>query len=379
VKPRSVIQLSDFGGPYKGNFVTSLLALGDFLQEKGLRQVLVFSDEAADRAWLPEVREKSPVYILPRDASLFFLAKQIARIAESENAVILHTHFTTFDVPAGLAAARMRAGGKRPNVIWHLHSAFPVKSSLSRRVKDDLKLRLMGRFVDLIAVSEDLRRSAVRRGFAGRSRVVANGVDLIRATSPGKSRAQVREELGVSDDTALLLAFGWDPLTKGIDLLLEAGEMLADAGGFVLLVVGETQLREFVRNKFGDSLPAWLRVGSPRECAAELYAAADLFVSASRWEGFPYSVVEAMGNRLPVVSSNIIALDWTGTSGSVVFFEAGDAVDLARAVREVAGWSTEERGKRISASRRLVEDKYSITHWVSETYQIYRDLLADES
>jgi glycosyltransferase involved in cell wall biosynthesis len=375
---RTVIQIADFGAPYSGNFIASLLALEGVLKKAGLRQVLILSEKAKDKAWLAKLYNNNvSVHLLPKNASPFYLAKEISRIALIEKAIILHTHFTRFDVPAWLAGILMRMKKKTPCIVWHVHSNFPIKHTLARLIKDTLKLRLMGRSVEMITVSEELRRSYAAMGFTKTVQVVPNGIDLIRATTVSKSKREMRKELGISKNTVLLLSFGWDPITKGIDLLIEAANKLSAEMKFNLLIIGEDRLKEFIAKQFGEILPSWLLISEPKENVADLYTAADIFISASRWEGCPYSVMEAMANGLPIISSDIPALEWARPAEGVVFFEPYNSQELAQTIKKVIYWSPQKLANLAESNHKYIRTGYSVNAWAQNIYNIYERLLKD--
>jgi glycosyltransferase involved in cell wall biosynthesis len=376
---RSIIQIVDYGGPYSGNFIASVLTLNEVLKKAGLKQVMIFSVIAKDRPWIDKLLDNNiPVYFLPARTSLS-VAREISRIADKEHAVVLHSHFTTFDVAAWFAAVCSAARQRKLNVVWHKHSAFPVRKSVKREIKDLVKYRFMGRFVKIITVSEELKQSFTDRGFAGESNVILNGVDIDRATKTDKTSDMVRRDLGIPSDSILLLSYGWEPITKGIDVLLQALVKLCDEAAFTALLVGDDRLKEFIFKFFGRNVPNWLRIAQPRDNVAELYKAADIFVSASRWEGCPYSIMEAMANGLPIISSDIHGLDWAKNAGSLKFFDSEDSEGLAQAIKQVINMRLQDFHSIADANIELINTNYSVGTWATNIYSIYKQILKKDS
>jgi len=375
---RTVIQLADYGGPYSGNFIASLLALEIVLKKAGFRQVLIFSDIAKDKAWLDELRNKNiSIYLLPKTASPFYLAKRIANIAMIENAVILHTHFTTFDVAIILAQYKMKYAGKRIDVFWHEHSNFLIEQTVFRKIKDFLKFRLFGRSVSIVAVSEEIGRSLEQRGFSRSVYIIHNGIDIAKATTIRKSRREMRAALNIPEHVKLLLAFGWEPITKGIDILFKAAEGLYGQEDFIVLIIGENKLRNFVTNQYGGIIPSWLRISEPREDVAEFYGATDIFISTSRSEGFSYAVGEAMANGLPVISSNIAALNWAHNAQGVILYDTYDTYELGQKIKEVINWSPQKIQSIAESNHEFISTKFSLNSWTLNIYNIYEKILKD--
>src|SRR5664279_5315989 len=84
---------------------------------------------------------------------------------------------------------------------------------------------------------------------------------------------------------------------------------------------------------------SWIAV-SP-EKLAELYAGADLFALASRFEGYGMAYAEAIAHGLPVIGTTAGAIpDTVGAAALLV--EADDVAALAAALRALVG----DRGRR---------------------------------
>jgi glycosyltransferase involved in cell wall biosynthesis len=103
------------------------------------------------------------------------------------------------------------------------------------------------------------------------------------------------------------------------------------------------------------------RLNIPHEQMNEIYAAHDLFVLPSRWEGYGYSVLEAMANGLPVIASNrngsSDCID-TGVNGYI--FESDNLESLTNAIENIIK-DHETLEKMGAASREIVKSRYSPT------------------
>ena len=87
--------------------------------------------------------------------------------------------------------------------------------------------------------------------------------------------------------------------------------------------------RRIARSPFRDKIH--LAGYAPREVAAELYRAAEVFVFPSLAEGFGLPLLEAMACGVPVVASTAPALLEVG-GDAALYAEATDAVGLARQI-----------------------------------------------
>jgi len=86
------------------------------------------------------------------------------------------------------------------------------------------------------------------------------------------------------------------------------------------------------------------------EHLAELYAGADMFVLASRFEGYGMAYAEAIAHGLPVIGTTAGAIPDTVPAGAGVLVAPDDADALALALRRVIENPDERR--RLAASAR---------------------------
>ncbi len=126
---------------------------------------------------------------------------------------------------------------------------------------------------------------------------------------------------------------------KGVDVLLDAWAQAFPDGGQRLRIVGSGDLEAEIRS-CAAGLPGVELTGQvPRERGLEILAGARALVVPSRWyEVFPRIVAEAYSLGVPVIASRIGSLGEIVTDGETgLHAEAGDAADLARALRALAG------------------------------------------
>ena len=375
----SVIHVAAYGAAYPGTFVASLRALQRPCSGMGLSLAFAFSDCVASHGWVADLRREGfPVHILRAAESLGARTRALAEIVARERAVLIHTHFGTYDVPAALAALRSRG---RVAVVWHAHNALSERRPVLSVAKDLAKLSVLGRGARLVAVSPAIIDEAARHGFPrGRAWHVPNGIDLAHATRTRLGRDELRRQLGIASSASVVLAFGWDPERKGIDLALRAlGAMSARGAAAVLVAVGTERLRSFVHAALGRALPAWLRVVEPREDVADLFAAADVFLSASREEGFSYALGEALANGLPVVCSDIPGIRWACRAPGVQLFTPGDAVSLVQALIAVSRRSRADREAFALGARRFAAEQLSLAVWADRMGSMYRAVLGESA
>jgi len=103
----------------------------------------------------------------------------------------------------------------------------------------------------------------------------------------------------------------------------------------------------------------------------------DIIVLPSLWEGLPNVLLEAMAEARPVVASRIEGVDEVVVNGETgILFEPGDAQALSEALFKLIRDKkcAEEMGR---AGRARVHEKFSIDKTVSDTLEIYQNLLTE--
>jgi glycosyltransferase involved in cell wall biosynthesis len=184
---------------------------------------------------------------------------------------------------------------------------------------------------------------------------------------PGDREAS-RRRLGIPQDAAVVAWHGRVAIwKKGLDVLLDAWELLSRRGGDTyLLLVGAGRDAPELRTRLEASAArnvVWVDelLESPAAMSAIL-SAADVYAFPSRHEGFPVSLVEALGCGLPVVASDATGVEDIlgppdGRPGAIVPRE--DAAALANALADVL--ADGERRRELSArARARAEQAFSL-------------------
>jgi glycosyltransferase involved in cell wall biosynthesis len=199
---------------------------------------------------------------------------------------------------------------------------------------------------------------------AATARLVASdyGVPAERITvaRPGSDAAPLSR--GSRDGVVRLLSVGAIVPRKGFDVLIPALATLGDLS-WRLTIAGDrtrdcdTAARldaDIASRALGERIEV-LGAVSPQRLAA-LYAEADVFVLASRFEGYGMAYAEAIAHGLPVIGSNAGAIPDTVPPEAGLLVDAGDVPALARALRRVisdAGLRQRLAGAARAAAPRL--------------------------
>lgn len=246
-----------------------------------------------------------------------------------------------------------------PNAVATIHSTYLNKCRQGMapapyyRVAAALERRSLARTAAVgagfTAVSETVRADLEAIGI-DRSAIalVPNGVDT-SCFSPAADRRALRREWGIPEDRTVVLFLGRVAEAKRPVRLVEVFARIREAAPDALLVIagGGEQLertRERARALgLGDAVRFLGPVAYDR--VPDLYRLADCYIMASRSEGSPLSLLEALSSGLPAIVSAIPPLSFVGDEGLglVVDFDAPDA---AAGIADFLGRDLRREGER---------------------------------
>jgi glycosyltransferase involved in cell wall biosynthesis len=368
-----LIHLADYGGTYPGSFVPMVRAVLDAGRRRRWNVQAVFSQVAHNRGWLRELREEGFRCELAPTEGRHLPAKLLEEIAYSDEPTILHTHFTSFDLPAAAAARR------NDHVIayWHLHSA--LRRGPWWQLRQAVKLGLLSKGVEeMLCVAPNIVDQA-RRHLAPRDRLalVPNAIDLTRfPPATPEHRRLAREALSLPVDARVVLHFGWDWHRKGGDVFLKAIASLTREGmdDLMALTVAEEQPASSLADSLG--IAEHVRTLAPSDDVRRLYAAADVFAAPSRGEGHPFAVAEALASGLPVVASPLPGHEMIARRVRACRIVALNPSALAGALAATLGESTADGESERRAARDWVVAEMDILPWAERMLMRYDGALA---
>lgn len=115
----------------------------------------------------------------------------------------------------------------------------------------------------------------------------------------------------------------------------------------------------------------------PREKVFEHLLNADLFISASRGEGLPIAVLEAMACRCPVLLSDIPPhREIADGADFIPVIEPNNVEGFAREIRKFREMPASERAAIGQKCRELVEERFSLTAMHAGYLKIYTQVMA---
>lgn len=256
----------------------------------------------------------------------------------------------------GAGAVRAAAANGRPRVV------VALRGTDANEMLDDpargSEAREAIRLAHAVTVFNDVMRETVATRVpekANALHILPNGLDF------PVSAVDYRTRLGIPSDALVFAALcGLRAVKRPAELLEWLDPVVRQRPGLVLMHAGPV-LEQAVGERFHHMTDArpWVRRAGviPHDEVDSFLRAADVYVSASRSEGMPHAVREAMAGGLPLLLSDIPGHRRMADPGrEALFFD--HPMSFTAAALELAGFP-ERRRALGEASRQRVERELS--------------------
>ena len=200
----------------------------------------------------------------------------------------------------------------------------------------------------LVANSKGLKNRALKFMPTAEIDVIPNGVDSERF-SPSETPPE--------QQTLRLLTVGRLSITKRVEIIIDAVEILSSQGCQILLkIVGggqmQQKLKQIVNEKNLDNIIE-ITGRIDTEQMPNIYRQNDIFISASKLEGMSNAMLEAMASGLPIIAARCEGTEELIAENGLVI-ENANAEEIARAIKKLIE-DRQLRSRMSIAARRQAE------------------------
>lgn len=309
-----------------------------------------------------------PVRIIPHLMQPISLLSDLRALCEIIDAIraespdLVHAHTSKAGLLARLAARHTGTPAIFTAHTWSFADGVSHKRRWFAIPLERLAARLGGKIISVSQANKDM---AMRWNVGSAESVVRiwNGVpDVPLRASPG------------AGNPLRMIMTARFAFQKDHMLLIEALRRVD--GDWRLLLVGEGPLQGAVESEIRRAgMCDRIECLGDRSDVPELLASSDLFVLATRWEGLPLSILEAMRAGLPVVASDVGGVAEAVTDGVTGYLtRPGDAEHLSQRIGEMLS-SRELLRDMGAAARARYESDFEVCTMAGATWALYREVL----
>ena len=364
----NILIAADYRARNSGNFVALLVELSEMLRKENHQVYCVFPRPEEPYPWAAWLEKATghPVHWFTREEES--TPEAVQKLISRYRIDIVHTHFGYLR----RLLIRQPKAFKNVRVLIHDHMGFSVnKATIKERCKYaavSMRFRMSGYGV----VSVFHEKDKVYRLCGRKHWYVPNGLSLRRNIPSSMSREERRQSLGISRDQTMCLLLGWDFRRKGVDIAVSGIAKARETDkSLVLGFVGtgsapSEQLQMFIKNETEqDPFVSWIRYFESTEDIFSYHRAADVFLSVSRSEGFPYAILEAISENSPMVVTSIDSQLYAKEYSNAFMIPPENVEACAEAVLKAKA-----AGRKASNGARILR-RYSSAKWCREMLRIY--------
>lgn len=295
---------------------------------------------------------------------------RLRRLIGQGSTDVVHAHSPLVAVGARLTLRTLRLR-RRPRMVTTDHNVWQSHVRMIRWA-DALTCSLDDAH---LAVSSAVQESMPAR-LRGRAEVVLHGVDIDAVRAQAGERHEVRRSLGLGERDVVIGTVANLRANKDYPNLLAAARLVVDQDPAVRFVaVGQGPLEDELRAQhrrlgLGDR---FFLLGY-REDAVRVMSACDVFCLASRHEGLPVALMEALVLGLPVVATDVGGVrEVVSHGGEAVLVPPARPDLLAAALVALAG----DPDRRAAMAAKALERgrAWSAERAVRRTEDVYREVL----
>ena len=364
---KNILQIFDYAAPYRGNFIPSIDALMESWKPWG-RMIFLMPDVARTLPWVQEFQQTHDVYFITRN----FFSKKVTwknivflnKIIKEENIDIIHTHFMFYNYSLFLWKILY---GKDIKIIGHFHGEYAYKG---KRFMIAIKHWVDDHLYDTVVGVSDFVSEGVRKAGLKHPKIVTiyNGIQFIRLDKYDRAFCFDRK-----DYKCVVMMYGWPYKVKGVDVAIRAIQKINKDKHEVMLAIGYSGASNVLQNEIIEDIgyfPDFISILSPREDVATYYNAADIFLSASRTEGFSYALVEAAYSK-PLIIINDLPASTSSNIPNVFIHSMGNVQELERIICVINSMSLHEKESVKEKQILYVKDMFSLDRWASKVLLLY--------
>lgn len=217
--------------------------------------------------------------------------------------------------------------------IWKPHVQLVLKLSNSKYFKG------------IVTISDILKDEFIEAGMPEEKiLVLEDAVDLPRYDSIKRSKANLRELLGLPKNKVIIMYTGRLNKGRGIETIIDAASILGDKNLFFLIIGGYTEEINYWRkyklkknNQFNLKFLGFIqnnKIPFYHKAADVLLAPYSSKCITVEWMS-PIKIFEYMASKVPIITSDVKRVMEICNNGESLFFKESDPINLAETIEKL--------------------------------------------
>jgi glycosyltransferase involved in cell wall biosynthesis len=293
-------------------------------------------------------------------------AMELLWLIQSRGYDIVHSHLPMPDAMSGLAR---RIGFRRFGHVVTVHNSHEPRS---------WSLAALAAGANVVYCSDVARKRNPLTGVS--TTVIPNGIAQAHYAGKGCTKHQIRQQLGIPADTKVIITVGRMCPQKNFATAMEAlldFEQRQTLPSILCLFCGDGEDRKQLEMRASQmGLEKTVRFLGARTDIPDLLTASDVFLSTSRYEGMPLTVLEALSAGLICVLSDIEEHREIAASAPGCFFAPNSPGAVASALAKATMDHADP--ELLRDARGPLLEKHTIAHCADSYEGLYRHALHRE-
>lgn len=328
-----------------GGAMTRFRAEVEYFSSRGYPVIVIYSSTGTEKSFrkgkvdyynIRHVRNSTlPFY----QARLFF---RCLRLYLSN----LRLTFIAHEPISAISVSLLRFLGLRPKTVLVMHGPMAIETYLRGHktiatilsVVDRIAFALAGK---IVAVSEYEQNYAINlKANPRKVTIIRNGIEFPKLTE----HSSFREEMGIPPDRVTIGYIGSIAAYRGTEFLIEAFPIAKTMAKtpLALVLVFREELNEEQKKKIKETAGPDCEdvyISRPRKDVSAVLSTLDIYAShfSRKIDGIGYSIMEAMGNGLPVITGKDEITNKLLKDGvDAILVDKENAKQIAEAIKKLA-------------------------------------------
>lgn len=306
----------------------------------------------------------------------FKAVREISKLIKIYNPDLIYAHSSK----AG-ALARIANLKNKKAIIYNPHGwAFDMKVGKLKKILYIIIEKMLALACDnIITISEAEKKSALNKRICNRRKIekIINGIDIEEYESMRFEKESFREKNGIKKNDIVIGMVGRISLQKAPDNFIQVASMIKKKySNAFFVIVGDGEERKNIERLIDESdLTDSVLITGWVENIYDYINIFDVALLLSRWEGFGLAITEYMISKVPIVSTNVGAINELITNEkSGLLVEVDNIRDTVKAIDKILK-NKEFATKMINQADKIVRKEFNVKRVVRQTEELYKVLL----